>query len=100
VPHLTLHEAETWVFAAAEQLGDLYGDPILTSRLRADVQQVGGPELVNDGPATAPSKRLLGYRPDYAKTIAGPAVIAELGIARLRAQCPHLDRWLTALMCG
>lgn len=100
LPHLTLHESETWVFAAAEQLGDLYGDPTLASRLRADVQAAGGPELVNDGPTTAPSKRLLSYRPDYAKTVAGPAVIAELGIARLRSQCPHLDRWLSTLGCA
>jgi uncharacterized protein YgfB (UPF0149 family) len=25
LPHFTLHESETWVFAAAEQLGELYG---------------------------------------------------------------------------
>ncbi|MEU4444777.1 DUF4276 family protein [Actinosynnema sp. NPDC050801] len=54
----------------------------------------GGPELVNDGPATAPSKRLLDYCPGYVKTVDGPLAIQDLGLARLRAACPHLDAWL------
>lgn len=97
VPHLTLHEAESWVFAAAEQLGDWYGDPKLAARVRSDADQAGGPELVNESPATAPAKRLLAYRPDYTKTLDGPAAIAELGLRALRRQCPHLDGWLDRL---
>lgn len=97
VPHLTLHEAETWVFAAAAQLGEWYDDPDLAARLRADCDRAGGPELVNDGPQTAPSKRLLGYRPTYLKTEDGPAAIAALGVPALRDRCPHVDRWLVDL---
>lgn len=97
VPHLALHEAESWVFAAAEQLGEWYDDADLAARLRSDTDAAGGPELVNDGPATAPSKRLLCYRPDYAKTLDGPAAIAELGLPELRVRCPHLDGWLGRL---
>ncbi|MFC6092148.1 DUF4276 family protein [Saccharothrix lopnurensis] len=92
-PHLVLHELEAWVFAAAEELALLHG-PEVADRLRADVAAAGGPELVNDGPATAPSKRLLAYCPTYLKTSDGPAAVEELGIARLRAVCPHLDAWL------
>ncbi|HEX5118733.1 MAG TPA: DUF4276 family protein [Pseudonocardiaceae bacterium] len=98
VPHLTLHEAESWVFAAAEQLADLYRDPDLLARMRADVAAAGGPELVNDGPETAPSKRLRSYREDdYLKATDGPLAVAELGLGRLRQQCPHLHAWLTGL---
>jgi len=85
------------VFAAARQLGDVYGDAELVERVRADVVRAGGPELVNDGRETAPSKRLARYRPGYAKTIDGPLAIAELGLVELRRQCPHLDQWLTKL---
>jgi uncharacterized protein DUF4276 len=67
------------------------------NRLFQDVKAAGGPELVNDGPETAPSKRLLRYWPTYVKTMDGPLAIAELGVAKLRAQCPHLDAWLTDL---
>lgn len=97
LPHLVLHETEAWVFAAADQLGAYYGDSELAARLTADVSSAGGPELVNDGPTTAPSKRLLGYRPDYAKTLDGPLAIADLGLPALRARCPHLDAWLGEL---
>lgn len=54
-------------------------------------------ERENDGPATAPSKRLLRYRPDYTKTLDGPVAVAELGLPGLRGQCPHLDTWLTRI---
>jgi hypothetical protein len=99
LPHLTLHESETWVFAAASQLGELYGDPDLAARLDADVAEAGGPELVNDHPMNAPSKRLLRYRPGFAKTVDGPLAVDELGLSALRAVCPHLDAWLVALEC-
>lgn len=92
-PNLVVHELEAWVFAAADELGQFLG-PELAERLRADVSAAGGPELVNDGPATAPSKRLLGYCPTYVKTLDGPLAIQALGLARLRAVCPRLDAWL------
>ncbi|MFJ6669592.1 DUF4276 family protein [Actinosynnema sp. NPDC091369] len=89
-PNLVVHELEAWVFAAADELGQFLG-PELAERLRRDVSVAGGPESVNDGPATAPSKRLLDYCPGYVKTVDGPLAIQDLGLARLRAQCPHLD---------
>lgn len=100
LPHLTLHEMESWVFAAADQLGELYGTPELAQLLKTDSVAAGGPELVNDGVTTAPSKRLMRYRPGYMKTVDGPLAIAELGLAELRACCPHLDQWLTDLGSG
>ena len=95
--HLTLHESEAWVFAAASELGELYADTELAERLRADVAAAGGPELVNDRRDTAPSKRLERYRRGYAKTIDGPLAVTELGLSDLRRQCPHLDQWLAEL---
>ncbi|MFC3450431.1 DUF4276 family protein [Amycolatopsis speibonae] len=61
------------------------------------MEDAGGPELVNDGLGTAPSKRLARYCASYSKTSDGPLVIADLGIDALRARCPHLDSWLTHL---
>ncbi|ANZ36250.1 hypothetical protein BBK82_09425 [Lentzea guizhouensis] len=96
VPHLVLHELEAWVFAASDQLGLLHG-PDIAQKLKEDEERAGGPELVNDGPTTAPSKRILRYCPGYMKTSDGPMAIEELGVAALRARCPHLDEWLTSL---
>ncbi|WP_370969860.1 DUF4276 family protein [Amycolatopsis sp. cg9] len=69
----------------------------MTERLKADATDAGGPELVNDDPATAPSKRLISYCEAYSKVNDGPLAIADLGIEPLRAQCPHLDKWLSTL---
>lgn len=97
VPHLILHELETWAFAAAEQLGWLFSGSNLTKLLLKDVRDAGGPELVNDGPNTAPSKRLARYCVGYSKTNDGPLAIADLGIEGLAAQCPHFATWLGIL---
>jgi hypothetical protein len=97
VPHLTLHETEAWVFAAAEQLAELLDTAALGRKLRAESAAAGGPEMVNDGPSTAPSKRLRLHCPGYTKPVDGPLAIGELGLGELRRQCPHLDAWLTRL---
>lgn len=67
VPLLVLHETEAWVFAAASQLADWRGWPDLADLLQRDVEKAGGPELVNDGADTAPSKRLARHCKDYVK---------------------------------
>lgn len=97
LPNLVLHELETWVFVAADQLACLLPDNGLAEQLKGDSNRAGGPELINDGPNTAPSKRLAGYCKAYSKTNDGPLAIADLGIDDLRAACPHLDEWLHKL---
>ena len=88
------------MFAAADQLGELAGQKTLAAKLHEDVSRAGGPELVNDGPSTAPSKRIHRYWPSYSKTLDGPMAIAELGLRTLRLRCPHLDQWLRRLEAG
>ncbi|MFE5857818.1 DUF4276 family protein [Streptomyces sp. NPDC056500] len=97
LPFLALHEAEAWVLAAAQQLSDMTGLPRLASLLQDQVTTAGGPELVNDSPDTAPSKRILKAYPDYSKVVDGPDAIELLGLTALRALCPHLDIWVTQL---
>ncbi|MGH8907498.1 MAG: DUF4276 family protein [Egibacteraceae bacterium] len=57
----------------------------------------GEPELVDDGPKSAPSKRIIDAWPQYAKTTDGPVLAAQIGIARLRDRCPHFDAWVSRL---
>lgn len=101
IPHIQLHEFEALVFVDLDTLpsqfpdGEADGAP---ARLR---RQVGGtpPEEIDDGDATAPSKRLIAAVPAYAalKSIVGPAIAARIGLPRLRAGCPHFDGWITRL---
>lgn len=55
------------------------------------------PEDIDDGPMTAPSKRLLDIFGPYQKTLHGPLTVSAIGIDRIRAVCPHFHRWLTRI---
>jgi hypothetical protein len=96
LPHLVLHEIEAWVLADCSRLADLLGDSPATVQL-GRVAAESGPEMVNDGADTAPSKRIKGIYSAYIKTFYGPLVIADVGLDEIRRQCPHADRWLSAI---
>jgi hypothetical protein len=94
LPNLVLHETEAWVLAACGRLGELMGDPGPATELERIVRLESGPELVNDGVDTAPSKRILNAYPQYTKTGHGPLVIMDAGLDSIRTSCPHADEWL------
>jgi hypothetical protein len=58
----------------------------------------GNPELINDGPETAPSKRILHLIPEYDKVSAGPTIAGLEGIDSLMEKCPHFKEWVTKLV--
>jgi Domain of unknown function (DUF4276) len=95
LPNLALHELEAWVLADCTRLGQIMGDSAGAEDLSRIVQAESGPELINDEPETAPSKRILDVYPRYRKTIDGPLVIADAGLPLIRKSCPHADKWLT-----
>lgn len=97
LPYLVLHEIEAWVLADCALLGELMGDPSGATDLLRIVQQESGPELIDEGPTTAPSKRILSAYPNYRKTIDGPLVIAYAGLELVRRSCPHANEWLTEI---
>ena len=55
------------------------------------------PEDVNDGPDTAPSKRLERLLPGYSKPLHGPLATEGAGLAALREACPRFDGWVRRL---
>jgi len=55
------------------------------------------PELINDGPDTAPSKRILKEIPEYDKVGAGVLVAEKIGLEILRKKCNHFAEWLACL---
>jgi Domain of unknown function (DUF4276) len=55
--------------------------------------------LFDDGPQSAPSKRIMAQIPEYedAKTVVGPQVAELIGLDTIRAKCPHFNAWLSRL---
>ena len=100
VPYLQLHEFETLLLSEPDQLATHFTDGEARIRnLVARAGQIGNPELINDGPDTAPSKRIIAEIPEYAgmKTSAGPIVAEKIGLANLRAGCRHFGEWINRL---
>ncbi|MGZ0151030.1 DUF4276 family protein [Kribbella sp. WER1] len=99
VPHVVLHEFETWVIASVLASGAALGDRAAASKLRAEAQAVAGDiELLNDSPQTAPSKRVLRCWPDYDKVTDGIEVIRDAGLAAVIGECPGLKSWVDQLL--
>ena len=99
IPYLQRHEMEALVLACLDSLSEVLdpADRVAVSKLRAAVQRAGGPEGVNDGKDTAPSKRLEREIPSYSKRTHGPLAMETAGLAVIRSQCPRFDAWLTKL---
>lgn len=101
IPHIQLHEYETYLFVEPKCLELFYDNqPAAISRLEAmAAPPLASPELIDDGPQTAPSKRIAKEFPEYAdaKTTVGPQVAELIGLPAIRAKCPHFDEWLTRL---
>ena len=55
------------------------------------------PEHINDGPSTAPSKRIKQAIPQFQKRLDGPIVASEIGLSAIRSKCPRFDAWVARL---
>ncbi len=55
--------------------------------------------MIDDGPHSAPSKRIIAELPDYgdAKSAVGPQVAELIGLEVIRRKCPHFAAWLSRL---
>jgi hypothetical protein len=100
IPYLQLHEFEALLFCDPEKFDWEYLEhgPAIT-RLVGIADAHESPELIDDGPETAPSKRIIEHIPEYAfqKASAGPLIAQRIGIERMRERCPHFAEWLGRL---
>lgn len=85
------------LFAAPHQVAARAALPGLSDSIAEATRLAGGPELVDDGPETAPSKRLASMLPGFTKTLDGPAIVKAAGLSSIRSECPHLDAWIHRL---
>ncbi len=99
IPYIQLHEFEAYLFSKPRELGFFYDDLGMIEKLASIADGYDSPELIDDGPQTAPSKRITKLLPDYedAKPVVGPQVAARIGLDVIRQRCPHFDDWLSRL---
>lgn len=97
IPFVMAHEYETLLFVEPQRFAEWVDSEKTVAALTAIKQSCASPEDINDGPTTAPSKRIQKLMPQYQKTFHGPLIACDIGLDALRAACPHFDGWLKRL---
>lgn len=98
IPYIQLHEFEALILSDPSKFGirfPEYSDKI--KQLMIECHSYNSPELINDNPNTAPSKRIKNLISTYDKVSAGSLIAKEIGLSTIRNKCPHFNEWLTTL---
>lgn len=100
IPYIQLHEFEALLFSEPEKFDwEFIDNQREIQELVKIASLFESPELINDDPSTAPSKRIIKLLPEYAgrKASAGPLIAEKIGVLSMRAKCVHFDAWLRLL---
>lgn len=102
IPYIQFHEIEALLFAKPLMTADLLGNSKYASDLEKAVEEAGGCERINDGPMTAPSKRIEKLFPSYKKggsiNTDLPRICSKIGLSGLRVACPLFNQWIDSLV--
>lgn len=101
VPYIQLHEFEALVLVDIDKILTAFPDGEVDRGIIALKASVGTtePEMVNEHPDSAPSKRIISAIPLYkgVKSSASPEIVKEIGLVRIRKSCPNFNSWVTRL---
>jgi len=97
IPFVAMHEYEALLFSDCDMLASSLGDPSLAAPLSEILAAFATPEEINDSPQTAPSKRIELLVERYEKPFHGVMAFLEIGLPKVRSQCPHFDAWVRQL---
>lgn len=89
IPYIQLHEFEALLFCGIDYLAKRYpGCEKRCEQLKKDLEKTSNPELINNSPETAPSKRII-------KAIEGDKNSITTTISRLPAKMlPKVSAWM------
>lgn len=98
IPYIQLHEFEALLFVDILKLQTEY--PLSSEKIRVLKEETdiyGDPEMINNSPDTAPSKRIitaLAQDYHYNKVQSGAAITSVIGIENLLDNCQHFKEWI------
>lgn len=97
-PYVQRHEFEGLLFSDVDAFAKVIDVPEKSvEKLRRIRAKVLNPEDINDKSNTAPSKRIMEVIPRYKKVVDGPLIAMEIGLDKIRAECPRFNGWVTSL---
>ena len=97
IPYIQIHEFEALLFSDPHTLARSIYRSDLAAKFEKVRKSFHTPEDIDDNPNTAPSKRIKSICNDHIKTIHGIIAAIEIGLPRIRSECPHFDQWLRRL---
>ena len=96
IPYIQLHEFEGLLFSDISVFKNNFTSGELQfSELEEAVKSADTPEEINNGPATAPSVRLMKAIAGYNKVVYGACLASEIGLTSIRSKCKLFDEWIT-----
>ena len=98
IPYIQVHEFEALLYSDVEAFGDALGATAFTvEQLNRVRSQFPTPEDINDGPNTAPSKRIAQVIAGYDKVANGSLIAEKIGLPTIRTECPRFNSWVARL---
>jgi len=91
--NLVLHEFEGLLFSKPDEFAKIT-DARTVEKLNSIKDEFENPELINNSPLTAPSKRLETLIENYPKVQAGSIVGSAIGIDVMIKECKHFANWI------
>ena len=100
LPYIQLHEFEGLLFSAPDGFNELFPDLPKSNKkaLIEIIEQFPNPELINDRPNHAPSKRLERLIPNYRKPLYGSMIALENGFPSIMEKCPRFRNWIETVI--
>jgi len=102
IPGILVHEFEGLLFSepnqiAQQALPDESSRRSAVQALQAIRESFPSPEDINQGTQTAPSKRISGVIPSYAKVRHGVTIANNIGLNTIRKHCFVFNEWVHRL---
>lgn len=97
IPYLSLHEFEAILFTDPAKIASVFPNLKLTQGIEKIKAKFPSPEEIDEGPNTAPSKRLIALVPEYQKPLHGSIIAKSIGLNNIRDACRHFDSWVTKI---
>ena len=95
--NMVVHEFEALLFSAPEAFSEWFDDARVADKLTAIRNEFDTPEHINEGRATAPSKRILAVCDTYDKVAHGSLLALDIGLDTIRRECQLFDAWVQRL---
>lgn len=94
IPYVQMYEFEGLLFSDPQKMAEGMERRDLIQAFTDIANVFDTPEQINNSPQTAPSKRIESLVWGYEKPLLGTLAALEVGLKKMREQCPLFDAWL------